>query len=112
MEGDALPFMDRLRALAPKEKEILLTMAGFYKQLGDLTTLAKYATEARALIPPDDWYNLACLDSVCGNVDAALEHLRRAAEKEKFNREWAWRDPDLEWIRDDPRFGEIVGKSS
>jgi hypothetical protein len=39
----------------------------------------------------------------------AIEHLRRAAQSEKFDRAYAKRDPDLEWIRDDPRFKEILG---
>jgi hypothetical protein len=42
-------------------------------------------------------------------VDAAIEHLRRAVQLGNFDREWAKRDPDLEWIRDDPRFKELVG---
>ncbi len=69
----------------------------------------QFAAQARALIPPDDWYNLACLESICGDVDAAIEHLRRAAARDGFDREWARRDPDLEWIRGDERFEEIVG---
>lgn len=47
---------------------------------------------------------------VCGNVDAALEHLRRAAQAKDFDRAWAWQDPDLGWIRSNPRFSEIIGE--
>jgi hypothetical protein len=39
----------------------------------------------------------------------AFEYLQRAAQKEEFNSTWAWEDPDLQWMRDDPRFVEIVG---
>ena len=73
----------------------------------DLALAARYAAEARPRIPADDHYNPACLESVCGNVDAALAHLRRAAGDPDFNRDWARRDPDFEWIRDDLRFGEF-----
>jgi hypothetical protein len=60
-------------------------------------------------MPEDDHYNRACLESVCDNFEAAFEHLRQAAALPKFNRAWAWEDPDFEWIRDDARFAEIVG---
>jgi tetratricopeptide (TPR) repeat protein len=108
---DALPLLDKLAALAPQDFNPHLARACIHRQLGDLALSAHHAGQARALIPPDDWYNLACLESICGNVEAALEALRRAAEAEKFDREWVRRDPDLQWIRDDPRFGEILGNS-
>ena len=49
-------------------------------------------------------YNLACAEARLGEADAALEHLAAAtAESESF-REYAQSDPDLDSIRDDPRF--------
>jgi Flp pilus assembly protein TadD len=56
----------------------------------------------------ENWYGLATLDAILGNVEAAIEHLRKAAGKEDFNSEWARKDPDLATIRGDPRFVEIV----
>ena len=64
----------------------------------------------RALLnTSENWYGLATLDAILGNVNSAIEYLRQAAGEEKFDREWARKDPDLASIRDDPRFGEIVG---
>ena len=57
----------------------------------------------------DNWYGLATLDAILGNVDAAIESLGKAAQKENFNLQWARNDPDLASIRDDPRFDEIIG---
>ena len=68
-----------------------------------------FAEQARQYLSSDDYYNLACLESISGNVEAALEHLRLALEKEPGLREWAKRDPDLEWIKGDERFWEVVG---
>ena len=69
------------------------------------------AAQMRALLnATEHWYGLATLDSILGNVDIALEHLRKAAHAEKFDREWARIDLDLASIRADPRFREIVGK--
>ena len=105
--AEALPLFQKSYALKPRLAP-LLNLAGIYRQLGDAAATTKYAAETRSLIPADDWYNLACLESICGNTDASLEHLRRAARAEDFDPAWAWQDPDLEWIRDDPRFAEIV----
>jgi hypothetical protein len=61
---------------------------------------------------PDDpavLYNLACAESMSGRPDDALEHLRTACELRDEFRELAPRDGDLEPLRDDPRFAEIVG---
>ena len=60
-------------------------------------------------MPEDDWYNRACLESVCDNFDLAFEYLQRAAKNDELDATWIWEDPDLEWIRNDPRFVEIVG---
>ena len=49
-------------------------------------------------------YNLACAESRLGETDAALGHLERAIEIWPGFREAAAGDPDLESIRDDPRF--------
>src|SRR2546423_269571 len=100
----------KVMEINPKSPHPLLGLASIHKKLGHETESSQYVTQARELFAQDDWYNLACLESVCGNTDAAIENLRRAAEQNKLNREWARRDPDFEWIRDDPRFKEIVGE--
>ena len=56
---------------------------------------------------PQAWsvyFNLACAESLSGQTDAALEHLRLAVENDERMREHAKTDPDLDPIRDDPRF--------
>lgn len=49
------------------------------------------------------------MESVAGNVEAALEHLAQALEKRPGLRAWAARDPDLAWMGDDPRFQALIG---
>ena len=53
---------------------------------------------------PNVLYNLACVESLAGEHDAALEHLARALELDPRGREWSKGDPDLDAIRADPRF--------
>jgi tetratricopeptide (TPR) repeat protein len=50
------------------------------------------------------FYNLACCESLAGEKDEALEHLRRALELSEQMREYAKGDSDLDPLRDDPRF--------
>jgi hypothetical protein len=48
-------------------------------------------------------YDLACVEALMGDRDAALEHLGAAVSNPRL-REHAQKDSDLDSIRDDPRF--------
>jgi Tfp pilus assembly protein PilF len=60
--------------------------------------LAERPDDSRAL------YDTACFESLAGRGEDALEHLRRAFERDPSLREHARTDPDLDPIRDDPAF--------
>jgi len=55
-------------------------------------------------------YNLACLESLTGQTADALEHLRTAVELDERFRDHARDDSDLDALRDDPAFGELIGR--
>lgn len=109
---EAMALAERALQLDSKNQDSLLHLSALLRKLGQSQKSQQYTVQARQLIKADDWYNLACLESICGNADSAIENLRRAAQKDSFDHEWARRDPDFEWIRDDPRFKEIVGEES
>jgi hypothetical protein len=52
-------------------------------------------------------YNLACVESLTGEHDAALEHLRIAVAGDERLRDHARTDTDLDPIRSDPRFPDL-----
>ena len=104
----ALPLLEKMIEIDPENFNSYLGIASIKRTLGEPIEPA-LIEKARQYIPEDDFYNRACLESVCDNLDLAFEYLRRAAQKEKFNPTWAWEDPDLQWLRDGPRFVEIVG---
>jgi mannose-6-phosphate isomerase-like protein (cupin superfamily) len=54
-------------------------------------------------------YNVACCESLAGRKDDAIEHLRLAIERDDRVRSFASRDSDLDPIRDEPAFKELVG---
>jgi len=92
----------------PEDFLSYLAVCSINKQLGKTVSIT-YIEKVRQLISEDDWYNRACLESICDNPNFAFICLQHAKQNEKFNPTWAWEDPDLQWIRNDPRFIEIVG---
>src|SRR6266550_9393671 len=56
---------------------------------------------------PDAWqghFNAACFESLTKNRDATFEHLRRAIELDPKAAEFAQKESDFDWLRDDPEF--------
>jgi tetratricopeptide (TPR) repeat protein len=58
---------------------------------------------------PGLFFNLACLESLAGHRDDAIEHLRVAIERAPRFKESAKTDTDFDPIRDEPAFRELVG---
>jgi quercetin dioxygenase-like cupin family protein len=61
---------------------------------------------------PEAWqgqFNAACFEALAGETDAALEYLQRAVELDRQEvRRYAPEDSDLDSIRDDPRYTELL----
>ncbi|HEX7255913.1 MAG TPA: tetratricopeptide repeat protein [Gaiellaceae bacterium] len=57
-------------------------------------------------------YNLACAETLLGEQDEALGHLRRAIELEERFREYARTDEDFDAMRERPEFHELVGAAA
>jgi mannose-6-phosphate isomerase-like protein (cupin superfamily) len=55
------------------------------------------------------FYNLACLESLTGRTTDAIDHLRQAIELSEQFRDYAKGDSDLDSIRDDAAFKQLVG---
>ena len=58
---------------------------------------------------PQLLYNVACCESLAGRSADALEHLRQAIDLHEPLRSLAREDSDLDPIRDEPAFKELVG---
>jgi quercetin dioxygenase-like cupin family protein len=60
----------------------------------------------------DAWYapyNAACFEALAGDSDRAFAHLAEARRRDADSvRKWAQEDPDLDPLRDDPRWQEVV----
>ena len=80
-------------------------------EAGDYAAVADRAhelteAEPRYAVP---LYNLACCESLAGRTDEALEHLRQSIELMDGMRSYAQGDSDLDPIREEPAFEELVG---
>ncbi len=53
-------------------------------------------------------FNLACCESRCGRTSDALDHLRQAIEISEEFRQSAREDSDLDPIRDEPAFKQLI----
>jgi len=53
-------------------------------------------------------YNVACTYASLGRNEEAISCLERSVEKGFGHREWIDNDPDLNSIRDNPRYQAIV----
>jgi mannose-6-phosphate isomerase-like protein (cupin superfamily) len=74
---------------------------------------AEAADRARVLVEahpqyPELFYNLACCESLAGRTTDAIDHLRRAIDMSERSRAFAKDDSDLDPIRDDPAFKELI----
>ena len=58
---------------------------------------------------PMPLYNLACCEALAGRKDDAIGHLRVAFERRPSLRDLAKEDSDLDSLRDEQRFRELVG---
>src|SRR5205085_8544019 len=86
-EAEALTFAEK--AIRLKEDTALgfMSLAAIHKKLGNSVESKQYAEQARKLVKSDDWYNLACLESIRGNTDSAIKNLRQAAQQPTFKNE-------------------------
>jgi tetratricopeptide (TPR) repeat protein len=58
----------------------------------------------------DPYYNLACVFAIKGQVSKSLLHLKKAVSIDRSVREWARKDTDLNNVRGNPEFRDIIGQ--
>jgi len=90
--------------------EFWFTAEGPYNE-GDYERAIEIVREGLELWPehPSMLYQLSCYHALSGDADGALDYLQRAVARSPAVREWAREDGDLDSIRRDPRFEQLVG---
>jgi len=108
-DEDAIASFQRVIELDPDHYLAHASLGGYYRKLGLEELAQKHIGKAmRNIYDSENEYNRACLDAICGNVDQAIDLLRIALEKKQTYVEWIIHDPDLDFIREDSRFKQLI----
>ena len=102
-------MLERLE-LNPTDARAANLLAATYATMGETAKAIDYA-ERSMVIDPDDamlLYNICCTYTLLGRNDEAIAALERAVDKGFGHREWIDHDPDLDPLRDNPRFQSIM----
>jgi hypothetical protein len=81
-----------------------LYFAGEYAEVADRLGAVVAASPQYPML----FFNLACCESRCGRTGDALDHLRQAIEMSEEFRASAKADSDLDPIRDEPAFKQLI----
>jgi hypothetical protein len=98
------------QAYEPRGWELWAPLAPLYAA-GEYAEVADRLVDLVASAPqyPMLFFNLACAESLCGRTSGALAHLRHAVEMSEEFRHSAKGDSDLDPIRDEPAFKQLLG---
>ena len=98
--------------LYPDDARALYMGAIALCRLGRTQQGLDWGSQALALDPEDAGvlYNIACLYSVAGRGEEALDLLERAVQNGFGHREWIEHDPDFVTLRDQSRFRALIDR--
>jgi len=105
--------IDRARRhleLNPDDARVLYLIAQSHIELGERDEGLEWGRRARALGPEDPYvlYGITCLFTRLGEVEEAASQFEQAVSAGFRNRHWIEMDPDLDPIRDHPRYRAAV----
>ncbi len=106
----ALDIVTRHLALNPDDARAATMRAVAHMRVGETAAGLAWAERAVQIDPEDAGvrYNVACLYSLAGEIDRAIDDLYESLRCGFGNVEWFSRDPDLEPLRGDPRFQALL----
>ncbi len=110
---DAFNTFQKVLELDPKHSLTHASLGGYYKKIGLDELAQKHIGKAmKHIYESENEYNRACLDAICGNTDQAIDLLRVALENEQTYVNWVLHDSDLDTLREDERFKQLISEYS
>jgi tetratricopeptide (TPR) repeat protein len=103
--------MEQQLDMVPEDVRARILLAAFHASLGNQDEAIRHLQTAVTLRPNDSnvLYNAACTYGIFEKKTEALDMMKRAKEAGYGNWAWAFRDPDLACLRDDPEFRRLAG---
>lgn len=85
-------------------------LAGVYHRMGLENKANHHIATALPKMNNESAYNRACFYAICGDTELAFEFLMLALMNKDTTVEWIKSDPDLDPIRTDQRFKELIAE--
>jgi tetratricopeptide (TPR) repeat protein len=85
-------------------------LAGVYHRMGLENKANHHIATALPKMNNESAYNRACFYAICGEKELAFEFLRLALKNQDTTIEWIKSDPDLDPIRSDQRYQEMISE--
>ncbi len=105
---EAIRAFEQTVLLNPQHVFAHCSLAGYYRRLGNDSEAIKHIEVALPNIRQEKAYNQACFEAICGNTERAIELLKTSLRVDQVPLEWLRRDPDLDFIREDARFQQLL----
>jgi hypothetical protein len=105
-----IEFFEAVHRRCPNYTEVVGLLGGLYTKAGRITDGLKMDRKLVRLEPenPTAHYNLACSLALCRKRPDALRSLRTALSLGYDDLDWMQQDPDLEGLKDDPEFQQLL----
>ncbi len=87
-------------------------LAGVYHRMGLENKANHHIATALPKMNNESAYNRACFYAICGEKELAFEFLRLALGNNDTTIEWIKSDPDLDPIRTDSRYQELISEKA
>lgn len=85
-------------------------LAGVYHRMGLENKANHHISIALPMMNNESTYNRACFYVICGDHELAFEFLRLALKNKETTIDWIKSDPDLDPIRTDQRYLELISE--
>jgi len=111
--SEALDLGEEAVRIERANRWVRASLAACYRRLGDEAEYAAQVAACRlmAVQPYENEYDKAGFEALCGNAEAVFPLLKIVLEKNQRAPVFINKDPDFDFIRNDPRFKTLVGIS-
>ncbi|NVM56657.1 MAG: hypothetical protein HWN51_00850 [Desulfobacterales bacterium] len=108
----SLDIIEKHLEMNPDDVRALYLGAVHLVQLAEQERGLEWAKQALSIDSEDALilYNVACVYSLSGEIEKAIDCLEKALKAGMAHKEWIENDPDLDPLRSHPRFQELTAQ--